>query len=239
MGELFLQPLAGGASRKVGARVKEFDFTADNSRLVFRDNYQQLPLVADGKVEKVGDLTTVSLPNGAPKVIHRRVPNFLVSPDGKSIAYTVRIEQPEYTRHLFIVKEGQPAVQVAEWLYEYSFTPDGQTLLFRSNCTRNGRSCDLRSQSVEKLGTDKSKVEAEATYNFRLSDDAKRLVYAYPHTVDESFDIAVLNRGNGERKTVDQFVKMPVYFGGAASNRVVYLVEEKNRPGVYVSTVLP
>lgn len=184
-------------------------------------------------------MTTVTLPDGAPKVIARRVPNFAISPDGKSIAYTVRIERPEYTRHLFVVKDGGAPVQVAEWLYEYLFTPDSSALLFRSNCTRNGRSCDLRSQSIEKLGTDKSKVEAEATYNFRLSDDGKRVVYTYPHTVDESFDIAVVNWASRERKTVDQFVKMPVFFGGADSKRVVYLVEEKSRPGVYVSNPLP
>lgn len=239
MGELMLEPLGGGEGRKVGARVKEFEFTSDNSRLIFRDRYEALPLVADGKVEKVGDLTTVTLPLGEPKLIQRRVPNFLVSPDGKAIAYTVRIERPEYTRHLFIVKEGEAPVQVAEWLYEYQFTPDSKTLLFRSNCTRNGRSCDLRSQSLEKLTTEKSKVEAEATYNFRLSDDGKHLVYSYAHTADQSFDIAALNTQNHERKTIDQFVMMPALFGGASQQRLVYLVDEKNRPGVYVSTDLP
>lgn len=238
MGELNLTPLAGGLSRKVGARVREFEFTSDNSRLIFRDQYQELPLVAEGKVEKVGDLTTVALPDGAPKVIQRRCPNFAVSPDGKSIAYTVRIERPEYTRHLFVVKEGEAPVQVAQWLYEYVFTPDSSTLLFRTNCTRNGRSCDLRSQNLAKLGTEKPKVEAEATYQFKLSDDGKRIVYTYAHTTDEAFDVAVVNTVTQARKTIDQYVRLPVLFAGAGQERVVYLVDEKNRPGVYVASAL-
>jgi hypothetical protein len=239
MGELMLEPLAGGASRKVGARVREFEFTSQSNRLIFRDHYEELPLVADGKVEKVGDVTTVTLPDGAPKLIARRCPNFLVSPDGTAIAYTVRIERPEYTRHLFIAKDGEAPVQVAEWLYEYLFTPDSKTLLFRSNCTRNGRSCDVRSQSLEQLSTQKSQVLAEATYNFKLSDDGARIAYTYAHTVDQSFDVAELNWQTKERKTVDQFVMLPVLFGAAAQNRLVYLVDEKNRPGVYVSGPLP
>ncbi len=240
-GELFVAPLASkGEPRKIGARVKEFEFTANSARLYFRDNYQELALAAgDGKVEKVGDVMTVALPDGEPKLIHRRCPNFTVSPDGKSIAYTVRIEKPEYTRHLFIAKEGSDPVQVGEWLYEYAYTPDGSALLFRTSCTRNGRSCDLKSQNIEKLEVEKPKVEAEATYNFKLSEDGKRVVYTYAHTIDESFDVAVLNWATRERKTVDQFIRLPVYFGGKKSERLVYLVDEKSRPGLYVSTPLP
>ena len=56
----------------------------------------------ESTLEKVGDLTEVKLPDGAPVVLQRLCPNSLFSPDGSALAYTGRIEQPEVTRRLFL-----------------------------------------------------------------------------------------------------------------------------------------
>jgi hypothetical protein len=239
IGELWLGRTGQADSRKVGQRVREFEFTRDSKRLIFRDNYQVLALMGGKYDEKVGDLTTVTLPDGAPKVLQKRSPNYELSPDGTSIAYTARIETPEYSRHLFLLKDGEAPVKLQEWLYDYVFSPQGDRLYYRANCTREGRSCDLLSQDLSKAGVEKAKKVQGTTFNFKLSDDGSHALTSTPHMRDELFDISLTNLVTGETKVLDQYVSQPIHFLSKDGTKVAWVVLEKGTAGVYVGTGLP
>lgn len=239
IGELWVGRTGQPESRKVGAKVREFEFTKDSKRLIFRDNYQVLALMGGKYDEKVGDLTTVSLPDGAPKVIQKRSPNYELSPDGTSIAYTARIETPEYSRHLFLLKDGEAPIKLQEWLYDYVFSPQGDRLFYRANCTREGRSCDLLVQDLSKAGVEKAKKVQSTTFNFKLSDDGSHALTSSPHMRDELFDISLTNLTTGETKVLDQYVSQPIHFLSKDGTRVAWVVLEKGTAGVYVGSGLP
>lgn len=242
VGELWLAELPDGKPRKVGGVVKDFDFSPDNSRLVFRDNFIELPLggreakPGDGKVEKVGDLSLVELPDGAPRLLQRKCPNFLFSADGKTLAYTARIESPDVTRRLLLLRTGETKpVVLKEWLYEYQFRPPGGSLYFRADCMREGRSCDVLSAPVTGTGEVTPKKEMEGVFGLKFSGDGSRAIVAYAHLTDETFDVAVRNLDAGTQSMIDQFVEWPATLLGEKGDAVAYLVHEKKRSGVWVA----
>jgi Tol biopolymer transport system component len=239
VGELWLSKMGEPEGRKVGAMVHEFEFTKDSKKLVFRENYVSLALLGGKFEEKVGDLTLVSLPEGAPKLLQKRCPNYVVSPDGQTIAFTARIERPEYSRHLFVWKDGAEPTKLQEWLYDYDFSSASDRLFWRANCTREGRSCDLLVQDLTKPWTEKPVKVAETAFNFRLSEDGTRVITTTPHMTDESFDVAVTNLTNGQKKHLDQYVAQPVYLAGKEGTVAAWVVTEKKNAGVYVTSGLP
>ncbi|MCC6335950.1 MAG: hypothetical protein IT380_18410 [Myxococcales bacterium] len=241
-GELWLSPVVGGKPRKLADKVKDFEFSPDSKRLVFRDNYLELPLggreakLGDPKVEKVGDLMLVELPDGAPKKLQRLCPNYLFSPDGAALAYTARIENPEVTRRLLLLKPGATeAVALKDWLYEYAFRPGGQELVFRADCLREGRACDVLRVALDAPKDALPKKVLEGVYSFKFSKDGSRAMVAYAHLTDQTFDLALRNMSSGEQKTVDQYVEWPALSLGPDGASVAYLVKEKQRAGVYVA----
>ncbi len=234
VGELWLGRTAQGEGRKVGEKVREFEFTKDSKKLIFRDNYQVLALLGGKYDEKVGDLTEVPLPDGAPKLIQKRSPNYELSPDGSILAFTARIEKPEYSRHLFLRKEGGAPVKIQEWLYDYVFSPQSDRLYYRATCTREGRSCDLLVQDVSKAGTEKPVKITGNTFNFKLSDDGSHALTTNPHMTDELFDVQLTDLKTGETKLLDQYVTQPVHFLDKEGSKVVWVVAEKKTAGVYV-----
>jgi hypothetical protein len=238
IGELWVAKMGQPEGRKVGEKVREFEFTRDSKRLIFRDNFQVLALLGGKYDEKVGDLTMVSLPDGKPKLLQKRSPNYEVSPDGTTFAYTARIERPEYSRHLFLLKEGAEPVKLQEWLYDYVFSPSGDRLFWRANCTREGRSCDLFMQDLSKPSEAKVKV-AETTFNFQLSEDGTRVLTTSPHMTDELFDVSVTHLASGQSKRLDQYVTQPVFFLTKDGGRVGWTVAEKKTAGVYVGADVP
>lgn len=241
VGELWVATIPDGKPRRLGENVKDFDFSPDGKRLVYRENYIELPLggrealPGEAKVEKVGDLYMLDLPDGAPKLLQKLCPNFLFSPDGSTLAYTGRIEKPEVTRRLFLLKPGAEPVALKDWLYEYQFRPPGDQLYFRADCLREGRACDVLSFAVDAPKGTLPKKELEGTYGVRFSTDGSRALVAYAHITDQTFDIAIRNMKTGEQKTIDQYVEWPALWLGPDSGYVAYLVNEKNRPGVYVA----
>lgn len=234
VGELWLARTGQGEGRKIGEKVREFEFTKDSKRLFFRDNYQVLALLGGKFDEKVGDLTVVPLPDGAPKVVQKRSPNYELSPDGTTLAYTARIEKPEYSRHLFLQKDGEAPVKVQEWLYDYVFSPQSDRLFYRATCTREGRSCELLVQDVAKAGSDKPVKLVANTFNFKLSEDGSHVLTTSPHMTDELFDVQLTDLKTGETKLLDQYVTQPVHFLDKAGTKVVWVVAEKKTAGVYV-----
>lgn len=242
VGELFVAELPSGTPRKLGAAVKDFDFSPDGNQLVFRDNYVELPLggrealPGEARVERVGDLSLVTLPDGKPKLLQRLCPNYLFSPNGSALAWTARIEQPNVTRRLLLLpKDATEPVVLKDWLYEYQFRPPGDELYFRADCMREGRSCNLWSVPTTATKDTKPRADVTGVFGVRFSGDGAHAMLAFAHLTDETYDLALRNLKTGEQKTVDQFVEWPGVFLGEAGADVAYLVHEKNRMGLYVA----
>jgi hypothetical protein len=240
-GELFLGPVGEGEGQKLGERVKDFIYSPDGARLLFRQKYRDIPLMGQ-QMEKVGELMEVTLADGASHRIARMCPNYQFAPDSKTLALTQTVlpttENPMYSRDLYLYRDGdKEPVKVKDWVYDYSFSPDAKRLYYRSNCTREGRACDLLAAEV--AAPEKSKRLAEAVYSFRLSTDGSRAFTTYAHTTDESFDVSVLNLGSGQTKVIDQYVRLPPVFLAPDGSRLTYMVEEKSRAGLYVSDQVP
>lgn len=242
LGDLWLAPLVGGKPRKLAEKVKDFEFAPDSKRLVFRANWVELPLggreakVGDAKLERVGDLHLVDLPDGAPRKLQRLCPNFLFSADGAALAYTARIERPEVTRRLLLLKPGATEpVALKDWLYEYFFRPGTQELYFRADCLREGRACDVLTMPLDAPKDALPKKELEGVFGLKFSKDGSRALVAYAHLTDQTFDLALRNLATGEQKTVDQYVEWPAVSLGPDGAYVAYLVKEKARAGVYVA----
>ncbi|MEW6434282.1 MAG: hypothetical protein AB1730_22500 [Myxococcota bacterium] len=242
LGELWVSTLVGGKPRKLAEGVKDFEFSPDSKRLAFRANYTELPLggreakEGDPKLEKVGELSLVELPDGAPRTLQRLCPNYLFSPDGAALAYTARIEQPEVTRRLLLLRPGatEPAA-LKDWLYEYVFRPGTNELYFRADCLREGRACDVLKVPLDAPKDALPKKELEGVFGIKFSKDGSRAMVAYAHLTDQTFDLALRNVTSGEQKTVDQYVEWPALSLGADGAYVAYLVKEKPRAGVYVA----
>ena len=189
-------------------------------------------------MEKVGELMLVELPDGAPRVIQKVCPNFVFSPDGKALAFTATIFRPTYSRDLYLMPEGKDPVKLKAWLYEYVFSPSSDKLYFRADCTREGRSCFLLSVEVARPEAP-AVEEAEAVFNFRLSSDGSRALTTYAHTTGETWDVAVVNLKTKERKTIEQDIKLPVFFLEKDGTRLAYIVGKKPRQGVFVASQVP
>jgi hypothetical protein len=240
-GALSLMALPDGKPRELGKNVADFDFSPDGARFVYRDNYNELALGGrEGNneekklVERVGDLSLVEMPDGAPKLLAKQSPNFLFAPGGSALAFTARIERPEVTRRLFLYPVGasEPLV-LKDWLYEYQFPASGDALYFRSDCLREGRACDVNAVSARATKDDKPRKIVDGTYGFRFSADGKRALLAFAHLTDQTFDIALKNLETGDQKMLDQYVEWPALL--LPDGAVAYLVNEKQRPGVYVA----
>lgn len=242
IGELWLAELPSGTPRKLGTAVKDFDFSPDGTRLVYRENFQELLLGGrdakpnETRVEKVGDLWLVDLPQGKPRLLRRKCPNFLFSPDGKALAFTARVETPDVTRRLLLLRgsDTEPVV-LKDWLYEYQFRPPGSQLFFRADCLREGRACDLLSYAVDAPKDTHPTREVGGVFGVRFSADGSHAMLSFAHLTDETFDLAMRNLATGEQKTIDQFVDWPGLILGDKGDAVAYLVHEKKRAGVYVA----
>jgi hypothetical protein len=247
VGELYVGKIESGEPVKVGENVKDFEFSFDGTRLVFRANYKELPLGGkevraddpNGKTEKVGDLSLIEFPNMTPRLLQKLSPNYLFSPVGNALAFTGRIEQAEITRRLFVLNTGaQKPVAVKDWLYEYMFEPNGKRLFFRADCTREGRACTYLSIPVEFKEKEVPRVELEGVLGTRFSQDGFRSVVAFAHLTDNTFDISMKEWATGTKTSIDQFVEWPVLSLGLTGKSLAYIVKEKGREGLY-SAVVP
>ena len=64
------------------------------------------------------------------------------------------------------------------------------------------------------------------------------VTYARAQTGD-FYDVAVFNLKSGERKTLDQFIKLPALFLAKDGTKVTYLIAEQGKSGVYVADKVP
>ena len=77
------------------------------------------------------------------------------------------------------------------------------------------------------------KKETEGTFGFRFNAEGTRAVIAFAHLTDQTFDLAYRNLETGQQTTLDQYVEWPAVM--LADGSVAYLVNEKNRAGVFVA----
>jgi dipeptidyl aminopeptidase/acylaminoacyl peptidase len=171
--------------------------------------------------------------------VHKNCANFLFSPDGKELAFAASVFKPAFSRDLYLLRAGvKDPVKLKEWIYEYAFTPQGDRLFYRADCTREGRACIL--YSVDTTAAEpKPGQEADSVFTFKLSHDGARVAFTYAHTQGELFDVSVLNLKTKERKTIEQDVKLPVLFLDKDGSKIAYLVGDKAKAGVYVASQVP
>jgi hypothetical protein len=141
--------------------------------------------------------------------------------------------------YLYTMGDGGDPIHLKDWAYDYDFTPDTGRLLFRADCVREGRACNLLSVDVTQPKNPPKKL-IEGVYGFRLSQDGTRVLFTYARTQGgDLYDTGVLNLKNGDFKTVEQQIRMPPYFLSDDGTKVAYIVAEQKREGVYVTDKVP
>jgi dipeptidyl aminopeptidase/acylaminoacyl peptidase len=233
-GDFFLAPSATGVGKKLGERVRDFQFSVDSARLAFRQHYREVQLVGE-QLERVGELLLVDLATGSLTSVQKTCANYVFSPDGRALAYAGTVFRPIFTRHLYLLRAGatEPA-RLKEWIYEYVFDAKSERLFFRSDCSREGRSCFLYSVDVGQSEA-QPRQEGESVYHFRVSQDGGRALFTYAQTQNDMFDVSVLNLKTKVRTTIEQDIHLPVHFLEADGARLGYVVAAKGRSGVYIA----
>lgn len=236
VGDLYVGPPNGQNARKIGDRVQAFEFAPNSSAIAYLENWvQQAP--------SWGKLTVTTLPDGAPKKVGGVVPSFTWSSDGKWVAYLARFFKPVYSVDLMLFSVEGPAdgaFKVRQGVFAgYGFTPRDDLLLFRSNCIREGRACDLFKLDLARPKDEPQKL-VEGIYNYKLSGSGDRVLLNYARIeLGDLFDTGVYNLKSGERKTLQQYIQLPAVFLDANGDRVAYVVAQQGRRGVYVSDKVP
>ncbi|HYX93079.1 MAG TPA: gliding motility protein, partial [Myxococcaceae bacterium] len=231
VGALHVGPADGSPGRKLGNRVAKFEFAPTSAAIAMLDSFE----ASAG----AGVLAVVDLPDGKPRRIAARVPNFDWSPDGKRVAFVSRIFQPVYTVDLFLYTLGEEAaVKLHPGVFGYDYDRKGRFLYFRSNCLNEGRACDLMRA---RLDDPKAPPEtlAQGIFTWRSSSDGERLLVTYARRDSKLYDAAVLNLNTRERKTVAQYIQLPALWAENGGERVVYVVGEPATPGVYAASRIP
>jgi dipeptidyl aminopeptidase/acylaminoacyl peptidase len=235
LGDLYVGPADGSAGRKLGQRVGEFEFAKDSTAIALLENYDVRPAPAGGS----GAFSVAQLPDGKPQRIGDHVPNFVWGSDGKSLAFLARFYKPVYSDDLMLYAMGEEkAVKVHAGVYGYGFTPHNTALLFRSDCRRNGRECNLYRLDMAKP-RDAAQQIVDAINTWKISEDGGRLLVTYARSDADAYDVAVYSLKTAQRQTLDQYIVPPAYFASPDGSRVVYVEKNGDRVGVYVADRVP
>ncbi|HTS82760.1 MAG TPA: gliding motility protein [Myxococcaceae bacterium] len=230
IGNLVVGPGAGGAGRTVAERVGDFSFAPDGKAVAALANYDEQ--------QKWGRLTYAPLPDGAPVELGRRVTTWIWSPDNRYLAFNLRVFQPLPSVDLWLYVRGKPSPSaVMANVYGYDFGPSG-SLYLRSECIREARACTL--ERLDPGVPDGKPVPVlEGIFGFRPSDAGNRLLVTYARTDAETYDVAVLNLKTGVRVTLEERILLPALFADPQGSKVVYLVSQGERSGLYVCDQVP
>jgi dipeptidyl aminopeptidase/acylaminoacyl peptidase len=230
IGNLVVGPAAGGSGRVVASRVGEFSFAPDGKAIAALSNYDEQ--------QRWGRLSYAPLPEGSPVELGKRVTTLVWSPDNRHLAFNLRVFEPLPSVDLWLYPRGKPAAaRVMANVYGYDFGPEG-SLLFRTECTREARACNL--ERLDFTPPDAKPVSIlEGVFGFRLSEAGNRLLVTYARTDAETYDVAVLDLRTQVRKTLEERILLPALFADAQGSRVVYLVSQGERSGLYVCDQVP
>jgi hypothetical protein len=232
LGDLYVGPASGVPGRKVGERVRDLSFSPDSKALGFLAKYDQSA--------GAGLMGVVTLPDGEPKLVGNRVPNFTWGKDGRYVAFLSRFLKPIYSVDLMVYPVGAEKAEKAHpGVFGYGFAPENAALVFRSNCIRDGRACDFKALSLPLQPQAQPQTWMEGIYSFKLSEDGQRVLATYARTDSDAYDVAVYDVKTQARKTLDQGIQLPAFFAGKEDSLAVYVVKTGAQPGLYVSPASP
>jgi hypothetical protein len=227
LGDIYVGPASGSPGRKVGERVEEFSFSPDSKALGFLEKFDVSA--------RAGLMAVVTLPDGATQRVGDRSPNFTWGADGKYVAFLSRFLKPVYSVDLMLYAVGsEKAEKVQAGVFGYGFTPGNTEVIFRTNCIREGRSCDFKALDLMQARAEPA-TWLEGMFSYKISSDGKRLLVTYARMDSDTYDVAVYDMKSKARKTLDQKVQIPAYFAGPGDSHVVYLVTQGQKPGVYAA----
>ena len=232
-GDLFVGPADGGPARKVGEEVGErLAFSPDSKAVAYLELWNQ--------PTRTGLMGITVLPDGQPRRVGGRVPNFVWGSDGTVLAFLSRFMKPAYSVDLMLYRVGEEkASKVQPGVYQgYGFGSNNGYLLFRGNCTRNNRACDLFVLDLTKPKSEPQKI-VEGVYSFKTAERGNRILVTYARVDADTFDVAVYNLKTGERKTLERSILLPALFADEDGSKVAYIVAEKDRAGVYLADGVP
>ena len=75
----------------------------------------------------------------------------------------------------------------------------------------------------------------EGLYTFAPSKDGSRLLVTYPRWEAKTYDVATFNVQAKQRRSLDSLVQVPPAFASDDGRKVVYVVEDGERSGVYLA----
>ncbi|MBI5549161.1 MAG: PD40 domain-containing protein [Deltaproteobacteria bacterium] len=236
LGTVNLQVVAagGGVPKQVGENVVEYRWSPSSQAVALRENNE----------DKGRRWTAIKLAKVPGTVVHKsswsphermdKIP-MVWSSDGEHLAFVHLVPKPEPKVHLYQVKaEGGDAQVVADWVFGFQYSPDGRELWYRSDCGREGRSCDLMAVSAVQPGA-QPRILVRGIGGFRASAKGERLLlwYVRPDT-DAAVDLGWIDlNAKQPSKGVDQYALPGAQFVDSAGTGLVYLVGERKREGVY------
>jgi len=231
VGELMVGPASGGEAKPVGSKVGRFGFSSDGAALWALDLYNEQ--------HDRGTLLYVELPDRKVRTLAERAHTGEWGKDGRFLAFNVEIIQPLPSMDLYLYIRGETAAfRVKEGVYGFGIVP-GDLLLFRSECLRQSQRDQPRACWLSELDLSRPheapKQILEGVFSFKASETGERILVSYARLDADTYDIAVYNRRTQERKTLDTFVLLPALFVEPSGKKVVYLVSEKDRSGLYLS----
>ena len=230
IGNLVVGPSTGGTGRAVAERVGDFSFAPDGKAIAALANYDEQ--------QRWGRLTYAPLPDGAPVELGKRVTTWIWSPDDRHLAFNLRVFQPLPSVDLWLYARGKPAASaVMANVYGYDFGPGG-TLYLRSECIREARACTLERLDPS-VPDGKPTPVLEGIFGFRPSEAGNRMLVTYARTDAETFDVAVLNLKTNVRVTLEERILLPALFADPEGSKVVYLVSQGERSGLYLCDKVP
>ncbi|WP_309897284.1 gliding motility protein [Archangium sp.] len=230
-GDLYVGPASGEPGRKLGERVKDIAFSPDSKAVGFLSKYDE--------PASSGLMSVAVLPDGAPKEVAGRVPNFTWSKDGKYVAFPKRFLKPIYSVDLMLYQVGAEKAEKAHpGVFGYGFLPESSALVFRSGCIREGRACDLKALPLPKPEQAEPQTWLQGIYTYKFSEDGGRLLVTSARMDSDTYDVAVYDVKTQARKTLDQGAQVPAHFAGPDDSLAVYVLKGANA-GVYVAPAKP
>jgi len=230
IGNLVVGP-AGSRGSVVAERVGQFWFAPDSKAVAALANYDEK--------HSWGRLVYAGLPDGKPIVLGTRVSTALWSEDNRYLAFNLNVFQPLPSVDLWLYGRGKPVgKQIMTNVYGYDFAPGAQ-LLFRAECTRysltppEARACVLN--KLDPTQADPQPLPLlEGIYGYHSSSDGNRILFTYARTDSDAFDVGLLDLKTQVRKTIEERIVLPALFSNPAGTRVVFLVSQGERSGLYV-----
>jgi hypothetical protein len=133
------------------------------------------------------------------------------------------------------VEGDAPARTIASGVFGFAFSPDSAWLYARTRCTRNAEACDLDRVRTDAPAGAAPEAVAPGVKSFEFAPGHPgRLLLGWQRMDRAALDVAVWEDGRLTR--VDTVVQPgTARFAGPDARRVVYVVVDPKRAGVYVA----